>query len=1008
MERSKSAPGGPRARGGSGHRGRRGPWRILAGGVAVAVLALLVAPWAPLPANSAAPERSPIASATTASDWTTFHGGENRSGFSPIDGPTVGAILTEFVPSGGAALPVRAGVVANSTNVFATDDLGGVYEYARAPNWTKIWGEPLGTTPTTPSLVGNQLLVGGSDGDLAALWASNGSIDWSRAVGGAIPQGVSVANGEVFVGTGAGEVWALDLATGAPLWNRSIGAPAAGALALEGTTIVAATSAGSVVALTTSGVPLWNVTPGAALASGPAVEGGQVVVGDDSGNVTDLRLADGGTNWQTNLRPFIGGDAVHSTPAMGNGAVYVSTELGDLVALNQSNGSVLWHHSFLYTGYAALSSPAATPNGIYFSDQTEDLIDLAPSDGHTIWSVGLGYAPAYAPVAIDGGQIFEGTDYGVVFVLGNPQGPPSFRVSGVVWNGTSGPVGGAEVQAGYTATFSAPNGSFNLTLPNGTYEFGITASDYFRSFVNVTVAGPASNLTFVLTPVPIVAVFGTLRDSHSNEPLANATVSLQGEDGFVGTTRTRADGSFQVAGTPGTDYLTVDPPDGYAGLARQISVAAVGEPNLTLRLDPTTLTLGSTTLELEALLPVAAIGAAVISAAAADALRRRREEGLPEGLLGPFGEFVAMRLAIIPVQLAAVLSVLYVFGTMLPAVVQHVNACTFVPNGCDSGPWSWSNPWEVAQAFAWGLRTFLFNLATGNWGNASYGRLTLPAAQFLQWWLPDSVELALFALPMAAVLAYFVGLYSGAKRDGTVDVGARLLSIAGLLIPSFIVVLLFLGTFYNRYVATFGDTPYGLLPTSGWFIQHGGYPSWIGSANNTTPTGLPVLDGVIHHDWPFEQVVVVKVLWQALAIAAVYVAIFLRYARNIVAEAFREPHLAAARARGIDESTLLWKHTGRRVLPLMLLVFGVTLPMYIGTQALVEAMANDTGVGALLIAEMTQVGSHGFGFSAVSNTHAGNVYQVTIFILVIVVLLGNLCADVAARYMDPRLSRIAR
>jgi peptide/nickel transport system permease protein len=356
-----------------------------------------------------------------------------------------------------------------------------------------------------------------------------------------------------------------------------------------------------------------------------------------------------------------------------------------------------------------------------------------------------------------------------------------------------------------------------------------------------------------------------------------------------------------------------------------------------------------------------------------------------------------------------VLSVLYVFGTILPAVVQKVDPCTFVPHACDNGvKWSWSNPWEVTQAFAYGLRTFLVNLFTGNWGNASYGHLVLPAAQFLVWWLPDSIQLALFALPIAAVLAYFVGLYSGARRDGGVDVGARLLSIAGLLIPSFIVVLLFLGTFYTQFVGAFGDTPYGLLPTSGWFIIHGGYPTWIGSANNTSPTGLPVIDGAIHGDWAFEQVVIVKTLWQALAIAAVYVAIFLRYARNIVAEAFREPHLNAARARGVDEGTLLWKHTGRRVLPLMLLVFGVTLPIYIGTQALVEAMANDTGVGALLIAEMTKVGSSGFGFSAVSNTHAGNVYQVTIFILVLVVLFGNLCADVLARYMDPRLGRTSR
>jgi ABC-type dipeptide/oligopeptide/nickel transport system permease component len=111
----------------------------------------------------------------------------------------------------------------------------------------------------------------------------------------------------------------------------------------------------------------------------------------------------------------------------------------------------------------------------------------------------------------------------------------------------------------------------------------------------------------------------------------------------------------------------------------------------------------------------------------------------------------------------------------------------------------------------------------------------------------------------------------------------------------------------------------------------------------------------------------------------------------------------------VPESTILWRHTGRRIVPLLLLVFGLTLPIYLGTQAVVEALASDAGVGTLLIAEMTHVSQTGFGFhSAYPGQILGNLYQVTIMLLVVIVLLGNLSADILARYLDPRLLRSRR
>ncbi|MFZ1023781.1 MAG: ABC transporter permease subunit, partial [Thermoplasmata archaeon] len=98
-----------------------------------------------------------------------------------------------------------------------------------------------------------------------------------------------------------------------------------------------------------------------------------------------------------------------------------------------------------------------------------------------------------------------------------------------------------------------------------------------------------------------------------------------------------------------------------------------------------------------------------------------------------------------------------------------------------------------------------------------------------------------------------------------------------------------------------------------------------------------------------------------------------------------------ARARGVSESTLLWRHTGRRVLPIYVLLFAVTLPIYLGTQALVEAIFADPGLGTLFIINLTGLPSTSIGF------------LMQVFLIAIIVLVASLAAEVLAWHLDPRL-----
>jgi peptide/nickel transport system permease protein len=333
-----------------------------------------------------------------------------------------------------------------------------------------------------------------------------------------------------------------------------------------------------------------------------------------------------------------------------------------------------------------------------------------------------------------------------------------------------------------------------------------------------------------------------------------------------------------------------------------------------------------------------------------------------------------MRLALIPGQLLLVLAILYL------AIQEPVNLSTG------------QNPGVVG--FFVGFGHMIFNDFTGNWGISTFDEYPgVPMVQLYGYLLPSSVELGAFALGISAAIAYPVALWVGWTRRPGVDVTARVASLLGTLLPAFVVGLLVIAALFFWFLAQFNDLPdQGVIPgITWWTAYYGGYPSWIVYQSITQPTGLPLVDGAIHQAWSFEELTLLKTLIQASVISIVYVTIFLRHARSVVRSASEEVHLVAARARGVSERTLLWKHTARRVMPTFLIVFALTLPVYLGTQFVVEATFLDPGMGFLVLSSLTAQGTGGIA-----------PLEVMMFLLAFVVLVWLFIVDVLSRRLDPR------
>lgn len=336
----------------------------------------------------------------------------------------------------------------------------------------------------------------------------------------------------------------------------------------------------------------------------------------------------------------------------------------------------------------------------------------------------------------------------------------------------------------------------------------------------------------------------------------------------------------------------------------------------------------------------------------------------------PLLQFTVMRLALIPIQLVFVLLLLYV-SIDLPIALA-------------------ANPHLTLYGYFEGFGQMVTNIFTGNWGMGP-DPYDVPWSQLYIDFLPTSIELALFALPIAAVIAYPLSLILGWKRRPAVDVPSRLVTLVGALLPVFIVGTLLIYALFFVFFNAFGDVDSnGIIPNVNWFYNHYNewIPPWVVWGQITLPTGFPLIDGVIHQAWAFEAVTLTKTLIQATVIAIAYVAIFLRHARSLVASASQELHVTAARSRGVSEHTLLWRHTARRVAPTFLIVAAITIPGYLVTQFVVEALFNDPGVGWLTVSALTY----------------GNLVPIEglVFLLAAFILVAVLVVDLAANRLDPR------
>nr|MDO8044021.1 ABC transporter permease [Candidatus Baldrarchaeota archaeon] len=236
---------------------------------------------------------------------------------------------------------------------------------------------------------------------------------------------------------------------------------------------------------------------------------------------------------------------------------------------------------------------------------------------------------------------------------------------------------------------------------------------------------------------------------------------------------------------------------------------------------------------------------------------------------------------------------------------------------------------------------------------------------------PATLELSIFAFIVSIIIGIFTGAYSAQKYNKPVDHMFRIYGIItySLFIPWFGLILQLI---FGVYL--------GWLPTGGR-IDPLMEPKHI--------TGLYVLDSILTFNIPSLISSIKHLILPSITLGIYLSGIFTRLTRSNMLEVLRKDFITAARARGLPEGTVIYKHALKNAFIPILTMMGLQFALLLAGAVLTETTFSWPGMGTFLTERI---------FYRDYTTVQG-----TIVFFAILVVSVSLIVDLLYAYIDPRI-----
>jgi len=264
---------------------------------------------------------------------------------------------------------------------------------------------------------------------------------------------------------------------------------------------------------------------------------------------------------------------------------------------------------------------------------------------------------------------------------------------------------------------------------------------------------------------------------------------------------------------------------------------------------------------------------------------------------------------------------------------------------------------------------FLWDILHGDFGRSLMTRA--PVAQEIFSRFPATIELALAAMLIAATVGIIVGVIAAVKQYSLFDYLSMIGALAGVSMPIFWLGLMLIIIFAVNL---------GWLPVAGR-IDIGLEPQHI--------TGFFILDSILTRNWPALVSALKHLVLPAVALACYSMAIIARMTRSTMLEVLRQDYIRTARAKGLSETSVVYKHALRNALIPVVTVIGLQTGMLLSGAVLTETVFSWPGIGSLLVN----------GILAADYP----LVQATVIVIASVFVIVNLIVDILYVYLDPRI-----
>lgn len=279
---------------------------------------------------------------------------------------------------------------------------------------------------------------------------------------------------------------------------------------------------------------------------------------------------------------------------------------------------------------------------------------------------------------------------------------------------------------------------------------------------------------------------------------------------------------------------------------------------------------------------------------------------------------------------------------------------------------------------------YISDIARGDFGE-SYAAKGVPVTQRMGATFPATLELTLAAMIVALTVGILLGALAGAKRGGALDLVARFFGILIYSAPIFwlgLIAILFFSVIPNAndwwWALPSGSR--GMVPTWHWGSQLG---------QVAEPTGMNTFDSIIAWDWEAYGDNLKHLILPATTLGLAIGGIFVRITRVNMLQTMRADYVEAARARGIPERVVIFRHAFKNALIPIVTVVGLTFALLLAGAVLTENVFNWPGIAR----ELTR---------AIGNRDYPLVQGITVFIGLVVITV-SIVIDLLNAWIDPRI-----